>query len=144
MAAAGGCSLALSCSNPATGSSPTDLHKLASSIVDDPPDIATYLAHVMTGSGNRIVRMNPLVSPVRKAGAWTPPGAMTAAQFTYLAGLDMDAVPQAQVEAICNYADLWVQNIAPNQPIRMDGDTLACELGQTTFEDAAAAWKAIR
>ncbi|MGO8925492.1 MAG: patatin-like phospholipase family protein, partial [Limisphaerales bacterium] len=29
----------------------TDLRKLATSILDDPPDIATFLAHVMTGSG---------------------------------------------------------------------------------------------
>jgi hypothetical protein len=56
----------------------------------------------------------------------------------------MDAVQQAQVDAICRYADLWVQGIAPNQPIRMNGDTLVPELGQTTFQDAAAAWKAIK
>ena len=58
---------------------------------------------------------------------------MSAAQFTYLAKLDMDAVEQAQVDAISNYADLWVQGLAPNQPIRMNGDTLHPELGQGTF-----------
>jgi uncharacterized protein len=50
-----------------------DLKKLATAILDDPPDIASYLAHVMTGSGSgvraparsRIVRMNPLMSPVK-------------------------------------------------------------------------------
>jgi uncharacterized protein len=45
-----------------------DLRKLATAILDDPPDIATFLAHVMTGSGqgldrppadSRIVRMSP-------------------------------------------------------------------------------------
>ena len=137
----------------------TDLHKLATSILDDPPDIATFLAHVMTGSGlglnkapadSRIVRMNPLISPVktispvRNAGAWGAPGSMTAAQFTYLAKLDMDAVEQPQVDAISKYADLWVQNAAPNQPIRMNGDTLDGELGQTRFQDAVAAWNAIK
>jgi hypothetical protein len=130
----------------------TDLRKLASSILDDPVDIATFLAHVMTGSGmglnnpvtdSRIVRMSPLISPVKTAGAWSAPGSMSAAQFTYLANLDMDAVQQAQVDAISQYADLWVQGQAPNQPIRMDGDTLTPELGQTTFQGAAAAWKAI-
>jgi hypothetical protein len=138
---------------PADRTFVSDLHKLASSILDDPPDISTYLAHVMTGSGiglnkppadSRIVRMNPLLSPVKKAGTWAPPGSLTAAQFTYLAGCDMDAVQQAQVDAICRYADLWVQGMAPNQPIRMNGDTLVPELGQTTFQDAAAAWKAIK
>jgi len=131
----------------------TDLRKLASSILDDPPDIATFLAHVMTGSGrdlnnpatdSRVVRMNPLISPVKKGDVWSAPGSMSAAQFTYLAKLDMDAVEQAQVDAISRYADLWVQGAAPNQPIRMDGDTLRPELGQDTFQGAVAAWQAIR
>jgi uncharacterized protein len=131
----------------------TDLRKLATSILDDPPDIATFLAHVMTGSGiglnkppadSRVVRMNPLISPINSAGAWTAPGSMTAAQFTYLVNLGFDAIQQAQVNAISAYADLWLRNQAPNQPIRMNGDTLALELGQGWFQDAVAAWNAIR
>ena len=131
----------------------TDLHKLATSVLDDPPDIATFLAHVMTGSGiglqrrpadSRIVRMNPLISPVNNAGTWRAPGSMSAAQFTYLATLDMDAVEQPQVDAISDYGDLWLQSVAPNQPIRMNGDTLDRELGQTTFQNAVAAWNAIK
>jgi hypothetical protein len=131
----------------------TDLHKLATSILDDPPDIATFLAHVMTGSGiglqkppadSRIVRMNPLISPVNNARTWCAPGSMSAAQFTYLATLDMDAVEQPQVDAISEYGDLWLQSVAPNQPIRMNGDTLDRELGQTTFQKAVAAWNAIK
>jgi hypothetical protein len=137
----------------ANASFATDLRKLATSILDDPPDIATFLAHVLTGSGlnlekppavSRVVRMNPLICPVRNAGAWSAPGAMSAAQFTYLAKLDMDAVEQAQVDAISSYADLWVVGVALNQPIRMDGDTLAPELGPTTYQGAAAAWSAIK
>lgn len=131
----------------------TDLGKLATSILDDPPDIASFLAHVMTGSGiglnlpaadSRIVRMSPLISPVNNAGAWTAPGGMSAAQFKYLASLGMDAVQQAEVDAISKYADLWLQNLAPNQPIRMNGDTLSRELGQSTFQAACAAWNAIK
>jgi len=129
-----------------------DLHKLAVAILDDPPDIATFLAHVMTGAGqglnkppadSRIVRMSPLVSPVKKGGAWAAPDDMTGEQFTYLANLDLDAIQAEQVDAISRYADLWVQGLAPNQPIRMDADTLERELGQTTFQAAAAAWNAI-
>jgi uncharacterized protein len=131
----------------------TDLHKLATSILDDPPDIATFLAHVMTGSGmglnqplacSRVVRMNPLISPVKKAGAWSAPGSMSAAQFTFLAKLDLDAITPAEVNAISSYADLWIQGVAPNQPIRMNGDTLQPELGQITFPNALAAWDAIK
>ena len=87
--------------------------------------------------------MNPLISPVSKAGIWSAPGSMSEDQFTYLANLDMDAVEQAQVDAISWYADLWVQGGAPNQPIRMDGRTLSPELGETTFQAAATAWRAI-
>jgi len=130
-----------------------DLRLLATSILDDPPDIATFVAHVMTGGGqgldkppadSRIVRMNPLISPVKKGGAWGAPGSMSAAQFTYLAKLDMDAVEQPQVDAISTYADLWIQDLAPNQPIRMNEDTLERELGQDRFQAAKAAWNAIK
>jgi hypothetical protein len=131
----------------------TDLRKLATSILDDPPDIATFLAHVITGGGmglnkppanSRIVRLSPLISPVKDGSTWRAPGSMSAAQFTYLAKLDMDAVEQSQVDAISKYADLWLQGVAPNQPLRMNGDTLDPELGQTTFQAAIAAWNAIK
>jgi len=130
-----------------------DLRKLATSILDDPPDIATFLAHVMTGSGqgiekpadSRVVRMNPLISPIRGSdGKWGPPANMTAAQFQYLANLDMDAVEQSQVDAITRFADLWMSNSVLNQPIRMQADTLDRELGQLWFKDAVAAWQTIR
>ena len=134
-----------------------DLSKLASSILDDPPDIATFLAHVMTGSGiglgtqaadSRIVRMSPLVSPVKKVvngtAMWSAPGSMTAAQFKSLKNLDFDAVEQPQIDEITQYADLWVKNEAPNQPIRMNGSTLVRELGQDTFGATKSAWEAIK
>ena len=125
-----------------------DLRKLAAAILDDPPDIATFLAHVMTGGGvglnkppadSRIVRMSPLISPVKSNGEWSAPGSMTEQEFTYLADLDMDAIDQPEVDAISQYADMWLQGDAPNQPLRMDGDTLEPELGQSNFKDALAA-----
>ena len=131
----------------------SDLHKLATSILDDPPDVATFLAHVMTAGSkdvkapavSRIVRMNPLISPIRNtAQNWTAPGGMTAAQFKFLANLDMDAVEQHEVDAIADYAELWLQGRAPNQPIRMDTKTLAAELGYSWFQEAVAAWKKIK
>jgi hypothetical protein len=131
-----------------------DLVKLAGAILDDPPDMASFLAHVMTGSGSglpagsvadsQIVRMNPMISPVQDANKqWIAPGGLTLAQFQALAALGMDAIDQPDVETIANYADLWLKDQAPNQPVRMDGDTLACEIGQSTFSAAKAAWAAI-
>ena len=130
-----------------------DLRKLATSIIDDPPDFATFLAHVITSRdkgakrphASRVVRMNPLIRPVKKKnGSWAAPGSMTACQFAYLANLDLDAIEQRQVNAISSYADLWVKNVAPNQPIRMDGKTFECEVAQRKFADAAKAWKMIK
>jgi hypothetical protein len=69
---------------------------------------------------------------------------MTAPQFKNLVNLDFDAVEQSQIDEIAQYADLWVKNEAPNQPIRMDGNTLARELGQDRFGTAKSAWEAIR
>lgn len=126
-----------------------DLKKLATAILDDPPDMATFLAHVMTGMASglaaglksRIVRMNPLIMPVKDAGGnWTAPGGMTSAQFSYLAGLDMDAIQQSEVDFIAAFAALWIAGKVPNQPIRMDGDTLALELGDASYPDAKARW----
>ena len=131
-----------------------DLEKLAGSIIDDPPDIATFLAHVMTGSApppgvlapadSRIVRMNPLISPLRTDGELEAPGDLTEEDFTHLVNLGFDAVEQSDVDAISEYADLWLKNAVLNQPIRMNADTLQCELGQSTFEAARAAWERIK
>jgi len=132
----------------------SDLKKLAGSILDDPPDMASFIAHVLTGSGahvappadSQIVRMSPMISPVWDAGtnAWKAPGNMTEEDFTTMVQMPMDALDPGQVTAISNYADLWLTDVAPNQPIRMDGDTLKRELGQTTYSAAKAAWMAIR
>jgi uncharacterized protein len=129
-----------------------DLTKLATSVLDDPPDAATFNAHVMTAGGagvnppaiSRIVRMNPLISPVSSAGHWTAPTGMTAEAFDQLVNLDMDAVAQKDVDAIIRFADLWLKGHVSNQPIRMDWDTLDCEIGYRSFGDAQAAWSALR
>jgi len=130
-----------------------DLQKLAKAILDDPPDIASFLAHVMTGgpSGlkapitSRVVRMNPLISPIKDiSGNWVAPEGMTKSQFSYIASLDMDAVEQHQVDMISNFADLWLKSKVPNQPIRKNGDTFKSELGQAWFQEAFAAWQTIK
>jgi len=133
-----------------------DVEKLASAILDDPPDMASFVAHVLTHSGeglpphgpadSRIVRMNPMVRPVRGAdGKWTAPGDLGLGGFQKLANMEMDAIEPDEVEAIEHYAELWLaadNNL--NQPVRMDGDTLECEVGQASFIAAKAAWEAIR
>ncbi len=125
-----------------------DLTKLASSLLDDPPDFATFAAHIMTGGGSglprgaasRIVRMNPLISPVASGGGWIAPEGWSAAQFQYLCKLDVDAVLDAEVAYIDDWCSYWIAGKNLNQPIRMDGATLKPEIGPATFPDAKGAW----
>ena len=128
---------------PLDKSSPTgDLQKLSTAIVDDPPDAASFLAHVVTTG--HVVRMSPLIRPMRTpAGVWGPPGSLTEQDFTFLIGIGMDAIAQDQVDAITHYADLWIGDRVPNQPIRLDGTTFACEVGYEHFSQALVAWEAI-
>jgi hypothetical protein len=134
----------------ASPSFPGDVAKLAGSITDDPPDIASFLAHVMTGGPvsdpgtSRVVRMNPMVCPVSDgAGGWKPPANWTADQLNHLAGVDLTALDPIDVDYISDYADLWLSGQAPNQPLRMKADTLESKLGQSTYQGALEAWRQI-
>lgn len=129
-----------------------NIQKLAGAILDDPPDVATFIAHVLAGgsagapapAGSRIVRMNPMVAPMGSAArGWTFPEGLDVRTFATLAHLAMDAVAQDQVLAIQNLATLWLQDKVRNQPIRMNVD-LDPELGQARYSQAKAAWNALR
>jgi hypothetical protein len=129
-----------------------DLRKLASSILDDPPEIASFLAHLLTGGGlgiagpdadSRIVRLSPMISPVDHGSGWCCPGNLTFADFQYLMNIPLDALQQSQIDAIANYADLWLAGHAPNQPIRKNSFTLQPELGHIVYSRATRAWLSI-
>jgi len=129
-----------------------DVEKLAGAIVDDPPDAASFTAHVLTGGSSglrtqgdsRVVRMSPVIAPVRdQAGNWSLPAGLDEQSFSTLVNLAMDAVSQDQVVAIQYLASLWLQGKVMNQPIRMDSN-LHCELGQSNYSAARSAWLAVR
>lgn len=132
-----------------------DLDKLAAAIVDDPPDAASFLAHVFTGGkptvpvttakvDSRIVRLNPLIAPVKPVnGDWQLPTGLSEDEFSALLKLDMDAVAQDDVDKIRHLAELWLQNSVRNQPIRMDAD-LNIEVGHATYAEAIAAWDVLK
>jgi hypothetical protein len=71
------------------------------------------------------------------------PSGMTTAQCLYLSNLDMEAVEQADVQLIADYAELWLANRTRNQPIRLGGATLQAEIGYDWFSQARDAWGAI-
>lgn len=124
-----------------------DLKKMAGAIVDDPPDAASFIAHVCTGGSpqlprpvdSRIVRMNPMVSPMGGPGSWQAPSGMDEKTFGNLVNLGMDAVAQSDVLTIQQLASLWLQDRARNQPIRM-GKDLTPQVGQAIYSDAKEAW----
>jgi hypothetical protein len=141
---------------PRSNSSLTaDLQKLATAIVDDPPDAATFIAHTITGGGSglaapavsRIVRMSPLVSPLPVAGGgWQPPQGWSVAQFLYLGNLGFDAVAQNDITYVDDYCSSWLGDLAPNQPIRANGkafDPFNPEIGYAKFSAARAAWASL-
>jgi uncharacterized protein len=138
-----------------TSSLTTDLQKLATAILDDPPDAATFIAHAITGGNaglnpptvSRIVRMSPLISPLPvPGGTWTPPAGWTVAQFQYLCTIGLDVLAQSDIAYIDDYCTFWLQDQAPNQPIRMNGtsfDPQNPEIGYAKFSGAKAAWSAL-
>jgi uncharacterized protein len=133
---------------------PADIMKLATAIVDDPPDAATFIAHVITGGHqglgppvvSRVIRMSPLIAPLLSKNGknkWTAPGNWPVAQWQYLRSIDMDAVQQFDIVYINDYCSLWHIDLAPNQPIRANGSTFdpeQPEIGYATFSQAYAAW----
>jgi hypothetical protein len=86
-----------------------------------------------------------MIRPIKDGtGNLAPPTYMSTDQFKYFLDLPMDAIDQDQVLYIRRCADYWLQGLAPNQPIRMNGDTLAIELGYGSFQEGRAAWEAIK
>jgi hypothetical protein len=136
-----------------------DLQALSGAILDDPPDAATYFAYialgqplpergVVLGSANTnggVVRMSPLIQPVRDndAAPWRPPAGFSSEEFSALANLDMDAVEDAEVNLIRRLGSAWISGDFPNDPVRLNEETMRCEVGHARFADALAAWRHI-
>lgn len=140
----------------------TDLRKLASSILLDPPDSASFIAHVMLGgriptqpsecvTSGPVVRLNPLIQPVLgESQTWILPPrargtdfkwgefptqgepALSAEAFTRLRDLDMDACTPEEIGWIEEFAALWMEDHIPNQPIRPT-QLLDCQIGHRWF-----------
>jgi hypothetical protein len=121
-----------------------DAGRAAGCITDDPPDAATFTAHIVLGNNpaapGRVVRASPVVQPIRNAaGEWDYPAGLPADLFQALAKLQMDAVQAADVQNIQALGQAWLAGGAPNQPIRM-GDDLSCALGHAQYAQAKNAW----
>ncbi|MGA2052681.1 MAG: patatin-like phospholipase family protein [Opitutales bacterium] len=147
---------------PASSGLIHDLKETATTILDDPPDEASFIAHVALGQplpnpgdalpvSGSVVRMSPLVQPLFDAAGnpqmpvLAAPAAaptMSAAEvFAALVGLEMDAIEDEQVQLIQSLCEAWIAGNIYNQPIRT-GANFSCEIGHRWFADAKAAWLA--
>jgi patatin-like phospholipase len=135
-----------------------NIKELAGSILDDPPDVATFIAHVVLGqplpspgsgspiTSGSVVRMNPMIQPKLINGSWLPPSELGCDEFKAIAELPVDALEQPDVERISRLCDLWLDKNSniPNQPIRSNSKDFTCEIGQPSFSEAYAAWIALK
>lgn len=132
----------------------SDIELLARAIINDPPDAASFTAHVVLGGSlptssnpvtdGSIVRMNPLVQPIKAAAGapfpWELPG-FSVKEFIRLSELGLDAVDQYDVNLIKKLTHHWLAGVANNQPVRMNGETLACEIGHNKYAKALTQWQ---
>ncbi len=138
--------------SPAETSTIGDIKKLSKTIVEDPPDAATFISHValgqpLTGSDGKppcgnLVRLNPLIQPLKDAAGWSLPRGLTESEFENLVKMDMDATEQDEINLIAKFCDLWKGDNIPNQPIR-SGQDFNCDIGHARFSEALAHWKSI-
>jgi hypothetical protein len=123
----------------------SDIEKLALSIISDPPDSHSFIAHVALGGylptaqecpsdSTSIVRMNPLIQPKRDSvgagtlGKWGFPKGLGPDDFKKLVDLDMAAIKNDDVDLIHRFCELWIEGEINNQPIRANRNQ-DCEIG---------------
>jgi hypothetical protein len=135
-----------------------DIRLLATAIVDDPPDAASFAAHVMLGglvtgdaakpvTDGPIVRLNPLIQPKLEGNEWKLPDKcsptvgkrLDIASFDALAKMDLAAVDDDQVKLIELLCDAWMAGNALNQPIQAAVD-LRPLIGHRYCDEGLAAW----
>lgn len=123
----------------------SDVAKQASTILNEPPDAASYMAHIVLGGNGKndstpeIVRMNALISPVLINNKWTLPSGFDPDKFKKLIALDMDAVADEEVALIEYLGNKWLNDDVKNQAIRADNN-LECQIGYGKYSDAKKVW----
>ena len=126
-----------------------DVGVLGLSITDDPPDAATFEAHVVLGqklpvrtgdwiADGCVIRLNPLVQPkMNQAGQWDLPKGFSRDEFSRLVSLELDALEKEDIDLIHKFSGAWIVGDIANQPIRTN-QQLDCEIGHSDFRDGAA------
>ncbi|OJH42213.1 hypothetical protein BON30_03090 [Cystobacter ferrugineus] len=124
----------------------SDIRKAALCIVDDPPDAASFVAHVTLGhrlprdasdvvQDGPVIRLSPVLRPVKRNGRWMYPEKVDPGFYQRVSELGMDAVKKEHVLLIDSFCDAWIQGRIPNQSLRANQD-LEPEVGHARFSDA--------
>lgn len=132
------------------------LRRVTGTILADPPDNATRDADILasTPAQSRVVRLSPLVRPVRDdaiaGGKWRLPDGYATIRpndplgaFVELRDMPMDAVAQPQVDLIAALGNQWLAGHIPNQPLRWNAADGAPLRGHLAFSDALAHWRTL-
>ena len=132
-----------------------DVEKLATTVLADPPDAHTFIAHLILGGGlpaddtnlpctdTSIFRLNPLIQPAgSQESGWRCPDGFTLDEFKQLVDLDMAAIKDEEVALIKRLCDAWMAGRLNNQPIRAN-KALVCEIGFANYQSAKASWLAV-
>ncbi|MET0572769.1 MAG: patatin-like phospholipase family protein [Pedobacter agri] len=127
-----------------------DIQKMGTSILNDPPDTAAFVAYMILNSSMParpvdFIRMNPVLRPMMINDAngkhWDLPPGINNEEYATLNSMDMDAVEDKEVSLIVKLCDNWLNNAGvPNQAIRNDG-VLNCLIGHADFNTAKADFK---
>lgn len=130
----------------------SDIQKMSTSILGDPPDSATFIAYSILDPSlsNQacIVRINPCIKPELDPATlkFTIPRAYAAnaEDFFKLMDLDMDAVANNEVSLITQLCSKFIVSshpCVPNQFIR--GDVNGAHLGYGTYREAKQKWLSV-
>ncbi|NHQ85243.1 hypothetical protein HA050_03850 [Iodobacter sp. HSC-16F04] len=130
-----------------------DIKKVAATILADPPDSHTFLAHLLIGGrlplamdecpviDSGLIRLNPLIQANGNSeDGWTLPDGFDEEQFKRLINLDMAVIVQADIDLIVHFCELWMLDKVHNQAIRAGKDFI-CEIGFARFSDAIEKWQ---
>ncbi|WP_165499810.1 patatin-like phospholipase family protein [Pedobacter frigidisoli] len=127
-----------------------DIQKMGTSILNDPPDTAAFIAYTILNSAMPakpidFIRMNPVLRPIlindTNGKHWDLPPGISKDEYVTLNETDMDAVEDREVLLIEKLCDNWLNNAGiPNQAIRSDA-SLNCLIGHADFDIAKADFK---
>lgn len=128
-----------------------DVKKMATSILSDPPDSATFIAYtILDPSLNNtanLVRINPNLTPIlNDENRYDLPAVYKNASDNYkkVLEMDMDAVRDSEVKLITELCDKFIitdnSPCLPNQLIRGEIKNKPLILGYYTYKEAKAKW----